>query len=260
MTGRRSARVAATVPGAGSSACKSVPRGSGADWRPGRGSAAATRSGRGCRWRRRSRDPRGHEAPGRLGAAGTSSHRVLIADDQALVRAGFRMILEAQPDIRVVAEAADGDAAIRLSRRHAPDVVLMDVRMPGLDGLEATRRILDGVPGGAAPRVIVLTTFDLDEYVYAALQSGASGFLLKDVSPEQLVAAIRMVSVGDALLAPAITRRLVERYARPSGSSRWRPRGARDADGHGSARCSPCSREGRATPRSPTPSSSARRP
>ncbi len=153
------------------------------------------------------------------GAAGTSSHRVLIADDQALVRAGFRMILEAQPDIRVVAEAADGDAAIRLTRRHAPDVVLMDVRMPGLDGLEATRRILDGVPVATAPRVIVLTTFDADEYVYAALQSGASGFLLKDVSPEQLVAAVRMVSVGDALLAPAITRRLVERYARPSGSS-----------------------------------------
>jgi DNA-binding NarL/FixJ family response regulator len=145
-------------------------------------------------------------------------HRVLIADDQALVRAGFRMILEAQPDIRVVAEAADGEAAIRLTRRYAPDVVLMDVRMPGLDGLEATRRILDGAPVATAPRVIVLTTFDADEYVYAALQSGASGFLLKDVSPEQLVAAVRMVSAGDALLSPAITRRLVERYARPSGS------------------------------------------
>ncbi len=140
---------------------------------------------------------------------------MLIADDQALVRAGFRMILEAQPDIRVVAEASDGEAAIRLARRHMPDVVLMDVRMPGLDGLEATRRLLDG-RSASSPRVIVLTTFDLDEYVYAALQSGASGFLLKDVSPEQLVAAVRTVSVGDALLAPAITRRLVERYARPA--------------------------------------------
>ena len=128
------------------------------------------------------------------------------------------MILEAQPDIRVVAEASDGEAAIRLARRHSPDVVLMDVRMPGLDGLEATRRLLDGrsPSSSASPRVIVLTTFDLDEYVYAALQSGASGFLLKDVSPEQLVAAVRTVSVGDALLAPAITRRLVERYARPA--------------------------------------------
>jgi DNA-binding NarL/FixJ family response regulator len=154
---------------------------------------------------------------------------VLIADDQALVRAGFRMILEAQPDIRVVAEAADGEAAVRAAQRYRPDVVLMDIRMPGLDGLEATRRIYgERAPGGEArepaalptavsrPRVIVLTTFDVDEYVYAALQSGASGFLLKDVTPEQLVAAVRTVSVGDALLAPAITRRLVERFARPA--------------------------------------------
>jgi DNA-binding NarL/FixJ family response regulator len=147
--------------------------------------------------------------------------RVLIADDQALVRAGFRMILEAQPDIQVVAEAADGDSALRLARRHRPDIVLMDVRMPGLDGLEATRRLLaaDDPVGGAGaptPRVVILTTFDLDEYVYAALQSGASGFLLKDVSPEHLVGAVRTVAVGDALLSPSITRRLVERYARPS--------------------------------------------
>ena len=125
--------------------------------------------------------------------AATPALRVLIVDDQALVRAGFRMILEAQPDIRVVAEAADGEAAIGMARRFDPDVVLMDVRMPGLDGLEATRRLLHDRPAATAPRVIVLTTFDVDEYVYAALQSGASGFLLKDVTPEQLVAAVRTV-------------------------------------------------------------------
>jgi DNA-binding NarL/FixJ family response regulator len=156
--------------------------------------------------------------------------RVLIADDQALVRAGFRLILEAQPDIMVVAEAGDGEAAVRLARHHHPDVVLMDVRMPGLDGLEATRRLLStpadadrGGPVRPAPRVIILTTFDLDEYVYAALQAGASGFLLKDGSPEHLVAAVRTVTVGDALLAPTITRRLVERYARPAVSSERPP-------------------------------------
>jgi DNA-binding NarL/FixJ family response regulator len=141
--------------------------------------------------------------------------RVLIADDQALVRAGFRMILEAQPDITVVAEAADGEAAVRLTRRFRPDVVLMDVRMPGLDGLAATRQLVDGAAGTAA-RIVILTTFDLDEYVYAAMQAGASGFLLKDVTPEQLVAAVRTVSIGDALLAPSITRRLVERFAQPA--------------------------------------------
>jgi DNA-binding NarL/FixJ family response regulator len=146
--------------------------------------------------------------------------RVLIADDQALVRAGFRLILDSQPDIEVVGEAPDGEAALSLSHRHRPDVVLMDIRMPGLDGLEATRRLVgDAVeavrPQRSSPRVIILTTFDLDEYVYAALQAGASGFLLKDVSPEQLVGAVRTVVVGDALLAPSITRRLVERYARP---------------------------------------------
>jgi DNA-binding NarL/FixJ family response regulator len=146
--------------------------------------------------------------------------RVLIADDQALVRAGFRLILEAQPDIEVVGEAADGEAAVRLTRRHQPDVVLMDVRMPGLDGLEATRRLLVGSDDGASPlpvppRVVILTTFDVDEYVYAALQAGAAGFLLKDVSPEHLVGAVRTVAIGDALLAPSITRRLVERFARP---------------------------------------------
>jgi DNA-binding NarL/FixJ family response regulator len=141
--------------------------------------------------------------------------RVLIVDDQALVRAGFRMILEAQPDIAVVGEAADGETAIRLAARFRPDVILMDVRMPGLDGLEATRRML-AAGEGVALRIVILTTFDLDEYVYAALQAGASGFLLKDVSPEQLVSAVRTVSAGDALLAPSITRRLVERFARPA--------------------------------------------
>jgi RNA polymerase sigma factor (sigma-70 family) len=137
--------------------------------------------------------------------------RVVIADDQALVRTGFRMILTAD-GIEVVGEAANGVEAVEAVRRTLPDVVLMDVRMPEMDGLEATRRILSG-ESAAAPRVVILTTFDLDRYVYAALSAGASGFLLKDVSPEQLVAAVRLVRAGDALLAPTITRRLIERYA-----------------------------------------------
>ncbi len=141
----------------------------------------------------------------------TERLRVVVADDQALVRTGFRMILTAD-GIDVVADAATGVEAIDAVRRTRPDVVLMDVRMPELDGLEATRRIL-ATPEASAPRVIILTTFDLDRYVYAALSAGASGFLLKDVSPEQLVAAVRLVRSGDALLAPAITRRLIERYA-----------------------------------------------
>ncbi|MEU4220745.1 response regulator transcription factor [Actinoplanes sp. NPDC026623] len=137
--------------------------------------------------------------------------RVVLADDQALVRAGFRMILTAD-GIDVVGEAANGAEAVAAVRRTRPDVVLMDIRMPELDGLEATRRIL--ADAGTGPRVIMLTTFDLDHYVYAALTAGASGFLLKDVTPEHLVAAVRLVRSGDALLAPAITRRLVERFAR----------------------------------------------
>ena len=137
--------------------------------------------------------------------------RVVVADDQALVRTGFRMILTAD-GIDVVAEASNGHEAIDAVRRTRPDVVLMDIRMPGLDGLEATRRIL--AADGDGPRVLMLTTFDLDEYVYAALAAGASGFLLKDVAPEQLTAAVRLVRSGDALLAPTITRRLVERFAR----------------------------------------------
>jgi DNA-binding NarL/FixJ family response regulator len=142
---------------------------------------------------------------------------VLIADDQTLVRTGFRMILEAEPDLRVVAEAKDGDEAVQAARRSHPDVVLMDIRMPRLDGLEATRRILEA---GGNSRVLMLTTFDLDEYVFDALRAGASGFLLKDVPPEQLVAGIRSVASGEALLAPTVTRRLIETFvhlgARPA--------------------------------------------
>jgi DNA-binding NarL/FixJ family response regulator len=137
--------------------------------------------------------------------------RVVVADDQTLVRSGFRMILGAA-GIPVVAEAADGAQAVTAVLKHRPDVVLMDIRMPEMDGLEATRRIL-AAKAGEGCRIIILTTFDLDQYVYAALTAGASGFLLKDVSPEQLVAAVRMVRSGDALLAPSITRRLVERFA-----------------------------------------------
>jgi DNA-binding NarL/FixJ family response regulator len=140
--------------------------------------------------------------------------RVVIADDQALVRAGFKMILESQPDIEVVAEAADGYEAVEACRRLRPDVILMDVRMPNLNGIEGTKRI--AALGEPATRVLILTTFDLDEYVYAALRSGAGGFLLKDVRPEQLINAVRQVVAGDALLAPSITRRLVERFARPT--------------------------------------------
>jgi DNA-binding NarL/FixJ family response regulator len=140
------------------------------------------------------------------------SARVLIADDQALVRTGFRMILDAEPDIEVVGEAENGSQAVTLSRSLQPDVVLMDIRMPEMDGIEATRQVV--APGdGAAPRVLMLTTFDLDEYVYEALRAGASGFLLKDVPAEQLAAGVRMVAAGDALLAPSITRRLIEEFA-----------------------------------------------
>jgi DNA-binding NarL/FixJ family response regulator len=138
-----------------------------------------------------------------------SQPRVVIADDQALVRTGFRMILTSG-GIDVVGEAADGAEAVATVRKLRPDVVLMDIRMPTMDGLEATRRILAQSPGC---RVLMLTTFDLDRYVYSALAAGASGFLLKDVTPEHLVAAVRLVDTGDALLAPSITRRLVERFA-----------------------------------------------
>jgi DNA-binding NarL/FixJ family response regulator len=137
--------------------------------------------------------------------------RVLLADDQALVRAGFRLILGAEPGIEVVGEAADGREAIALARRLDPDVVLMDIRMPELDGIEATRQIAR--PDGGRPAVLVLTTFDLDAYVYEALRAGASGFLLKDAPEEQLVIGIRVVAEGGSLFAPAVTRRLIERFA-----------------------------------------------
>ena len=137
--------------------------------------------------------------------------RVLIVDDQALVRAGFRMILEAQPDLQVVGEAGDGSAAIDAVRTLRPDVVLMDVRMPGVDGIEATRRLTEaGVPG----KIVILTTYDLDEYVFDALAAGASGFLLKHVPPEELVRGVRVAASGEALLAPSITKRLIEEFAK----------------------------------------------
>ena len=135
----------------------------------------------------------------------------MIVDDQSLVRAGFRLILESQTDFEVVGEGQDGTEAVTLARRHHPDVLLMDIRMPRLDGLEATRQILEN--GSSQCRIVMLTTFDLDEYVYEALRAGACGFLIKDVTPEQLIAAVRLVAAGDALLAPSITRRLIERYA-----------------------------------------------
>jgi DNA-binding NarL/FixJ family response regulator len=145
--------------------------------------------------------------------------RVLLCDDQALVRDGFRMILNAEDDIDVVAEAGEGGEAVELTKRLLPHVVLMDVRMPGMNGIEATRRIL---LSGVESRVLILTTFDLDEYVYEALRVGASGFLLKDVTAQQLVDGVRVVASGEALLAPTVTRRLLERFAAglPGGDER----------------------------------------
>jgi DNA-binding NarL/FixJ family response regulator len=137
--------------------------------------------------------------------------RVVVADDQALVRGGFRVLVDSAPDMEVVGEAPDGATAVALAQQFVPDVVLMDIRMPGMDGLEATRLITGG-PLTASVRVLVLTTFDLDEYVYGALRAGASGFLLKDTVPEDLLAAIRVIAAGDALLSPRITRRLIEEF------------------------------------------------
>jgi DNA-binding NarL/FixJ family response regulator len=145
------------------------------------------------------------------------STRVLIADDQALVRAGFRKLLESAPDIQVVGEAADGREAVDQARRLRPTLVLMDIRMPRLDGIDATRR-LTSVDGDAI-RVLILTTFGLDDYVYEALRAGASGFMLKDAPPEELLAAVEVVARGDALIAPAITRSVIEEFARRSPAS-----------------------------------------
>jgi DNA-binding NarL/FixJ family response regulator len=151
------------------------------------------------------------------------SVRVLIADDQALVRAGFKMILEAEPEIQVIGEAEDGVEAVEMIKRLKPDVALMDIRMPRLNGLEATRQIVNG--GGDTPtRVLMLTTFDLNEYVYEALRAGASGFLLKDVPAEQLINGILVVARGEALLAPSITRRLIEEFAKNQPVERATPK------------------------------------
>jgi DNA-binding NarL/FixJ family response regulator/class 3 adenylate cyclase len=158
-------------------------------------------------------------ADGAASVSEASRIGVLIVDDQALVRTGFRMILEAEADLDVVGEAADGADAVDEARRTKPDVILMDVRMPNVDGLEATRRLLEGKEEG--PRVLILTTFDLDEYVYEALKAGASGFLLKDTPPEELVDAIHVVARGEALLAPSITKRVIEEFVRrPPESAR----------------------------------------
>jgi DNA-binding NarL/FixJ family response regulator len=150
--------------------------------------------------------------------------RVLIADDQALVRAGFKLILDAEEDLEVVGEAADGEQAVALAARLRPDVVLMDIRMPQLDGIEATRRIV-ALNGGRAVRVLMLTTFDANEYVYEALRAGASGFLLKDVPPAQLTAGIRVVAQGEALLAPSITKRLIQELAAAPPAAAPPPKG-----------------------------------
>lgn len=148
--------------------------------------------------------------------------RVLLADDQALVRQGFRLILELENDIEVVGEAVDGNDAVRLAHELEPDVVVMDIRMPELDGIEATRRLQ---ASGSQARVLILTTFDLNEYVYEAMRAGASGFLLKDVPGDQLVAGIRTVASGDALLAPALTRRLIEHFVRRPPHDAAQPHG-----------------------------------
>ena len=144
---------------------------------------------------------------------------VVIADDQVLVRAGFRVLVNTAPDLQVVGEAGTGQEAVELARRVRPDVVLMDIRMPKMDGIEATRRIITQAPGPGPtqapnPRIMILTTFDLDEYVFAALRAGASGFLLKDTPPDDLLAAIRVIASGEGLLAPTVTRRLIEEFAR----------------------------------------------
>ncbi|WP_017539529.1 response regulator transcription factor [Nocardiopsis halophila] len=153
----------------------------------------------------------GNDAPGAPETAGAEPIRVVLVDDQELVRAGFRMVLDAQPDIRVVGEAGDGREALELLRSVEADIAVVDVRMPGMDGVEATRRVRAADDG---PRVLILTTFDLDEYAYAALKAGAAGFLLKNSPPNALLSAVRAVHSGDAVVAPSTTRRLLDRFAR----------------------------------------------
>jgi DNA-binding NarL/FixJ family response regulator len=160
--------------------------------------------------------PGGFEMGGEMNTAGgaeTRTVRVLLVDDQPLLRTGFRLILEAEPDIAVVGEAGDGAVAVEMTRAMLPDVVLMDIRMPGVDDIEATRRIIREGAASHDPRVLILTTFDLDEYVIEAVRAGASGFLLKDSPPEDLVQAIRIVADGDAIVAPSVTRRLLDKFA-----------------------------------------------
>ena len=166
------------------------------------------------RWRRRPAVRRRGGALAGGALAGGATTRCLIADDQAMVREGFAAVLAAQPGLVVVGQAADGADAIRQTRHLHPDVILMDVRMPVMDGLQATRHILGSAAGPEQPRVLMLTTFDLDDYVYEALRAGASGFLLKDATAAELVHAVRVVAAGDALLAPAVTRRLIADFAR----------------------------------------------
>ena len=183
------------------------------------------------------------------------TQRVVVADDQALVRTGFRMILSSDPEIEVVGEAADGEQAIALTKELRPDVVLMDIRMPEIDGIEATRRIVRDV--SPPPRIIILTTFDLDEYVFDAIAAGASGFLLKDAPATQLITAVQTVAAGDALLAPQITRRLIDEFARARksrGPTRASPRSPRV-----SAKSSSYSPRDSPTARSRARSSSRRR-
>ena len=188
-------------PAPGSWGCGNASRSTAVRWWLGRGRRAASSWSPRCLWSR-------HEC--RTAGSSAASIGVLIVDDQALVRAGFRMILEIEPDLHVVGEAADGDQAVAQVAALGPDVVLMDVRMPGIDGIAATRRIM--ADPSCQARVVMLTTFDMDEYVYAALQAGASGFLLKDVQPELLVAGIRAVHAGESLLAPTVTRRMIESF------------------------------------------------
>jgi DNA-binding NarL/FixJ family response regulator len=149
--------------------------------------------------------------------------RVMIVDDQAMVREGFAALLRAQPDMTVVADAADGAQAVAVAREHRPDVILMDIRMPQLDGIAATRAVLATPPGGHRPRVLILTTFDLDDYVFDALSAGASGFLLKDATGAELVAAVRVIAAGESLLAPSVTRRLIEEFTARGGGRRPSP-------------------------------------